>query len=47
MGQVFAFRSDDAAPCARTHPWAFALRRLMNRIGAGRLSVRLPSGETL
>ncbi|HUO53710.1 MAG TPA: class I SAM-dependent methyltransferase, partial [Rhodoblastus sp.] len=49
MTQVSAFRPVESAPRARgrRHPLAFVLHRLIGRLRAGRLSARLPSGETI
>ncbi|MCI4678354.1 cyclopropane-fatty-acyl-phospholipid synthase family protein [Rhodoblastus acidophilus] len=49
MTQVSAFDMDDVASRAwfRAHPLVFVLRRLLDRLQAGRLSVRLPSGARI
>ena len=48
MTETFAF-SPDRRPRAKwsSRIWVFAFRRLLDRLAAGRLVVRLPSGETL
>jgi cyclopropane-fatty-acyl-phospholipid synthase len=49
MTQVSAFQSDEAAPRRKfgPSPWAFVARRLTGQLRMGRLSLRLPSGESI
>jgi cyclopropane-fatty-acyl-phospholipid synthase len=49
MTQVSAFQSDEAAPSRKfgPSPWAFVARRLTGQLRMGRLSLRLPSGESI